>query len=254
MSKCNSEKCSAISSSTNKRCRNNIKEGGLCNIHLKKTKLETIENSEDDSIIHLENSDDESVHHKNSDNAGPSGHSKHSVKLEDSYNRMGSDHEEDSDHPEISDDLEISDHKSHKKILEIEKNKMKSEITNEIAHEIKQMREMHDKQMKNFALTIDMITNKIGSMKIKDATERKKKNNYTQKSLINRARMEHYHHLKNDVSVISTIHQFYEVSGIVKESVNKHLIKVYLDRMFDQYEETAKHYFIEMARIHFTKE
>lgn len=248
MSKCNSEKCSAISLSTNKRCRNNIKEGGLCNIHLKKTKLETVENSVDDSIIHLENSDDETVHHENSDNAGPSGHSEHSVKLEDSDNH------EDSDQPEISDDPEISDNQSHKKRLEIEKNKMKSEITKEIAHEIKEMREMHDKQMKNFAMSIDMITNKIGSMKIKETTVRKKRNNYTQVSLMNRARMEHYHHLKNDGTVISTIHQFYEVSGIVKESVNKHLIKVYLDRMFDQYEETAKHYFVEIARIYLTKE
>lgn len=223
-SMCTDTKCIAICSSTNKRCRNPIKEDGLCNIHFKKMKIEPkIQSEEYDS--------DDSVEDR--------------VDQEDGGDREDRDDREDIEEDTDSDDISIrrdnedSDNESDRRLQKINK-------------EIREMKKTHHREMMSLAKSIDNITNKIASIKIDDVKNKNKKRQYTQTTLLNRAKMEHYHQLKNNEGMLSTIHEFYKIVGI--EKVNKHLIKVYLDNMFDKYDESNKLYFIEIAKIYLTKE
>jgi hypothetical protein len=206
-------KCSAISSSTNKKCRNPVKGEGLCNMHLRKMKNEN-ENSENYPAceVRVINSENE-----NSDK---------------------------------SDNTDNSANNSFVKKKKINMKQLKKEIIDELSQELRTMKEMYDAQLLFFSKAIDELANKISSIKIKDTYKTRKP--YTQAALLKRAQMEHYHSLKNDESINETIRLFYKGVGI--ENVNKHLVKVYLDESFDKYEESAKTYFIEIAKKYLTRE
>ena len=210
-------KCSAISSSTNKKCRNPAKEEGLCNMHLRKMKNEN-ENSENYPACEVRVINSENEH---------------------------------SDKSDKSDNSDNSANNSFVKKKKINMKQLKKEIIDELSQELRTMKEMYDAQMQLFSKAIDELTNKISSIKIKDTTVKRRKP-YTQAALLKRAQMEHYHSLKNDESLNETIRLFYKGVGI--ENVNKHLVKVYLDESFDKYEESGKVYFIEIAKIYLTKE
>lgn len=255
-------KCSHIRTN-GKKCRNPIKVDGLCHLHCDQldhpesdheaTDNEASDTNTDD-VDNIENvdvvdNDKDVVVEEVVEEIVDKVPDKHDCGNSDSVKSRGLKKRRGSQNSNIASCSKDGGDEVSEAFTNDIKKEVTTDVKNNIKNEVNKLFEIQESKITYLAQMMDVIAQKIESVKVCDSKSTTKEKKYTQKTLTTRAMIEHYKFNQSDPATLKSIGEAYKIIGIVV--INKHLVRAYLDSMFNRYDDETKKNFYLLAVSYF---